>query len=61
MATSCYARVKNRNGTSPDATDDTFFLTVACLCEKHHQPSRTPDSIQKNIKILQLKKQIKML
>ena len=42
MATSCYARVKNRNGTSPDAIDDTFFLTVACLCPRNHEPIRTP-------------------
>ena len=52
MATSCYARVKNRNGSSPDATDDTFFLTVACLCAKHHQPIRTPVIIKKRKALL---------
>ena len=41
VATSCYQRVKNRNGARPDATDDTFYLTLTCLCLRNHEPIRT--------------------
>ena len=47
MATSCYARVKNKNGTNPDAVDDDFFLTIACLCSQHHQPIRPSADLTK--------------
>lgn len=41
VATSCYSRVKNRNGARPVASDDTFFLTITCLCKRDHEPIRT--------------------
>ena len=40
MATACYKRVKHRNGASPTATQDDFFLTVTCNCEEDHRPLR---------------------
>ena len=41
VATSCYSRVKNRNGARPVASDETFFLTITCLCRRDHEPIRS--------------------
>ena len=38
MATSCYKRVKPRNGALPNNPDESFQLTIACLCKNGHQP-----------------------
>ena len=38
MATSCYARVKNRNCANPHRNEDDFQLTIPCLCANGHEP-----------------------
>ena len=45
VATACYKRVKQRNGVSPTAADEDFFLTIQCHCEGDHEPIRDRTSL----------------
>ena len=40
MATSCYHRVKNQNGSNPYKPDEEFYLTIPCGCKGDHRPIR---------------------
>jgi hypothetical protein len=46
MATSCYRRVKNKNGTNPYKADEDFYLTLPCGCDGDHQAIRRTPSDQ---------------
>ena len=46
MATSCYRRVKNQNGTNPYKADEDFYLTIPCGCDGDHQAIRRTPSDQ---------------